>query len=326
MTDKPTVTDAVREQARVWFSLQQSGDITAEQQDALTRWRQQSPEHEQAWQELEQIWSLSAHISPSHVQQVLRSIEPPPRPARRWFLKGAVAGGAVAAVGTMVWGGALWESLQYEAVLQTRLGEQQQMELQDGSVLLLNTDTRAHVRFYASERRVTLDQGEVFFAVSADAARPFRIDTPQGRVEVTGTRFNVRVDQQHMRVVVESGSVQVSSGPWWATQRQSLSAGQGVEAESGKVALSLPEQSLDNALAWQRGKIVIDDLPLEQALAEINRYLPIPARLMSPTWKLYRVSGVFSIQDPQSFIEILPALAPVQVIHLPDGQVRILDR
>lgn len=326
MTDKPTVTDAVREQARAWFGLQQSGEISAEQQEALMRWRQQSLEHEQAWMELQQVWSLSAHISQSHIQHVLNSIEPPPRPARRWFLKTAVAMAVVAAVGSVIWGDTLWESAQYEAVLLTRLGEQQQVELLDGSVLQLNTDTRGHVRFYTAERRVTLDQGEVFFAVSADAARPFRIDTPQGRVEVTGTRFNVRVSPQQMQVVVESGSVQVSSGPWWAPERQTLSAGQGVQAESGKAALALAEHSLDNALAWQRGKIVIDDLPLEQALVEINRYLPIPAQLVSPKSKTYRVSGVFSIQDPQSFIQMLPELAPVQVIYLPDGQVRILDR
>ncbi len=115
MADKTTVTDAVREQARAWFGLQQSGEISAEQQEALMRWRQQSLEHEQAWMELQQVWSLSAHISQSHIQHVLNSIEPPPRPARRWFLKTAVVMAVVAAVGSVIWGDTLWESAQYEA-------------------------------------------------------------------------------------------------------------------------------------------------------------------------------------------------------------------
>ena len=50
-----------------------------------------------------------------------------------------------------------------------------------------------HVDFRYGRRFLRLEQGEVFLSVAKDAASPFLVDTPAGRVRVTGTEFNVRV-------------------------------------------------------------------------------------------------------------------------------------
>jgi transmembrane sensor len=62
------------------------------------------------------------------------------------------------------------------------------------------------------------------FSVAHDSSRPFVVDTAQGRVTVTGTRFDVRLDPASTRVAVEQGSVRVQGKGASLAQ---LTAGQG---------------------------------------------------------------------------------------------------
>src|SRR3546814_10209376 len=59
------------------------------------------------------------------------------------------------------------------------------------------------------QRRVELAEGEALFRVEHDAGRPFTVEAGNGRVTVTGTRFDVRRDADSTRVAVEQGSVKV---------------------------------------------------------------------------------------------------------------------
>ncbi|VFT39080.1 transmembrane sensor [Pseudomonas aeruginosa] len=60
------------------------------------------------------------------------------------------------------------------------------MVLADGSKLFLDVDTQVQVRYAERTRDVLLKKGEVFFVVSHDPARPFRVGSGDSRV--TGTR------------------------------------------------------------------------------------------------------------------------------------------
>ncbi|WZB72507.1 FecR domain-containing protein [Achromobacter xylosoxidans] len=64
----------------------------------------------------------------------------------------------------------------------TARGERRRVDLEDGSVLTLNTGTQTEVRYTRSERRVTLHPGgEIMLDVSPDASHPFIVDTEIGR-------------------------------------------------------------------------------------------------------------------------------------------------
>jgi len=102
------------------------------------------------------------------------------------------------------------------------------MSLPDGSVLELNSGARATARLYEGKRVVQLLEGEIFFSVQHDPSRPFVVEAGESRIVVTGTRFNVRYDAQTTQVSVESGSVNVSNGPWWNRQSRALEKGQGL--------------------------------------------------------------------------------------------------
>lgn len=317
--------DNVQDAAAAWFAYMQSGDATPEGRQACRAWRDQHPEHDRQYRNMEQIWQATLDV-PQERLRALATPPPVPRPVRRRLALGMAGACAAAVAGAGIWRSSWLQAPNQELLLVVERGARREVTLDDGSVLLLNSGTQARVRLYADRREVQLRRGEVFFSVQPDPSRPFRVQAGEVDVLVTGTQFNVRHEQGGVQIAVQSGSVQVSSGPWWRRSRQSLSRGQGVEGRADQLLGSVRSVSIDAQLAWTRGKIVFEDATLEQAIAEINRYLPQPARLESPAVRQHRIAGIFSIDDAQSLLDLLPEFAPVQVYRLSDGQARIVAR
>jgi ferric-dicitrate binding protein FerR (iron transport regulator) len=83
--------------------------------------------------------------------------------------------------------------------------------LSDRSVVTLNKHAVLHypTEFAAAERRVKLD-GEAFFSITPDKAKPFFIDASnQVEIRVVGTSFNVKSFDAYTEVIVETGIVEV---------------------------------------------------------------------------------------------------------------------
>ena len=60
------------------------------------------------------------------------------------------------------------------------------------STVTLNVASRPQASFYPPSPQVTLEHGEVFFDVAADAGRPFTLAAGKSAVRVLGTVFDVR--------------------------------------------------------------------------------------------------------------------------------------
>jgi transmembrane sensor len=109
---------------------------------------------------------------------------------KRWW-------GIAAAVLVLVAGAGMWLLLTPRAnrqlVLDTREGIRKKVMLEDGTQVWLNVSS--HLTYPAnignSHREVYL-QGEAFFEVAQKAAHPFVIHTIGMKVQVLGTRFNVK--------------------------------------------------------------------------------------------------------------------------------------
>lgn len=294
----------------------QEGDQTL-----LKQWREQDPRHAQAYRDMEAMWSIAQATPDAAFQARLAQNTRPRAPqwGRRAFIAGL--GSACAAVaGVAVLGPQRWlESEQYAQRYVSRKGERLEQTLPDGSLISLNTDSTVHVSFYQSERRVVLEKGEAFFQVRSEADRPFNVDAGQAVIRVTGTRFNVRRETDTVDVAVESGSVRVKSGPWWNSTNYNLVGEQGVRLGSGQQA-AVQSRNMVQALAWRQGRAIFDAEPLEHIVAELNRYKETGIVLHSPSLRGLRVTGVFDVNDPQAFLEVLPSLAPVVIVQGADGR------
>ena len=76
--------------------------------------------------------------------------------------------------------------------------------------------------------------------------------------------------------------------------------------------------SVEEATAWQRGKLMFDQEPLADAVAKVNRYAPRTVKV-EPSAAAVPVSGVFEAGDTNGFLEAITGFLPVSVVDGPGG-------
>lgn len=339
-TNAPDNLEQPRDAAH-WFARMQSGEATEADRRAFEAWRTADPENDRQYRNLNHFWQATLAVPEQRLRGMMEEAPKPvpqaapqsrpasqPRLSRRQFGLGLglAAACSLVAVSYVVATVGVFNQPLDVLELATAKGERRQIALPDGSTLDMNTNTLAIVRFYGDQRRIDLQQGEIFLDVHSDAKRPFLVDAGVGQVTVTGTRFNVRRDADAVGVSVESGSVRVRSGAWWNRGERALTAGQRVIAHADQPLGAISDADITGITAWQRGRVIFNNEPLAHVIDEMNRYLAQPAHLEATHLGQYHISGVFSVDDPDAMISALPAIAPVRVVHLPDGQVRILAR
>ncbi len=202
------------------------------------------------------------------------------------------------------------------------LGEITPVVLGDGSDLVLGSDSEVEVRLSARQRAIALGRGEAIFEVVRDPQRPFVVEAGTQRVVAVGTRFSVRRMGEEVSVVVTEGSVRLE--PSAAQGRQRLPSAllpAGSVAVAGPHGVSVRSVGLDAAarqLAWRDGDLSFDDLPLDAAVAEFNRYNARKLVVADSTVAALRVGGSFRWAEPERFADLLEQMLPVRVERLPD--------
>lgn len=167
---------------------------------------------------------------------------------------------------------------------------------------------------------MTLKKGEAFFDVTHDKQHPFVVRAGQGQVRVTGTRFNVWMYQDQVRVTLVEGSVKVISNQALTHNGLQLSPGMQASYKAGDHQPQVRETDPnDSSLAWRNGKLVLDNLALSDALPLINRYLDRPVMLADNSTGGLRVGGVYNIGEVQNLVASLPKVLPVYLTQNKDG-------
>ncbi len=216
--------------------------------------------------------------------------------------------------------------------LRTAVGQRNSATLSDGSTVQLNTDTVLQVQSRLRSRQFVLLQGEALFSVGkgwADAWKSFVVHAPGAQVLDIGTTFNVRVRERDTLVTVIDGAVEVSRpGASDDAAPLRVNAGQAWAATTTADVASPSLASVDanQAIAWQRGKLVFDGTPLADALAEVQRYRRAPIRVIDERAARMRVSGEYDLAGIEALIDALPATLPVRVQRAADGSVVVASR
>ena len=106
---------------------------------------------------------------------------------------------------------------------ETRIGEQRDVLLSDGSRVTLNTNTALSVHYSKGRRFLVLERGEALFSVAHNTARPFDVAAAGTLTRAVGTEFNVDMRNTKVTVSVLEGVVQVSTATDVAGARQNAS-------------------------------------------------------------------------------------------------------
>lgn len=191
----------------------------------------------------------------------------------------------------------------------TRVGEIRQEKLADGSVIVLDTNTRIEVAYTAQKRQLTLLSGQGHFDVAHNTQRPFVVSFGKNSVTAVGTSFDVAAFPGANAVTLLTGRVIVAakprnSGP---AREVTLAPGQQV-AIAGNGQLSRPRSVDTGAIsAWQQGQLDLSDMPVSDALALMNRYSARKIVVKDPGVLDNKISGIFKAGDTQSAVDALSA-------------------
>ncbi|MFJ4195408.1 FecR domain-containing protein [Pseudomonas sp. NPDC089534] len=302
----PMINPQILGEAADWLVQLHSGTATPSDHQAVAQWRSRSAEHAMAWQRAEALLGDFRSVPANVALQTLQRASRKDGLSRRQTLT---------RLGLLLMAGPLgiasqhvpWQ--QWTADQRTAVGEQKNLQLPDGSQLLLNTDTAVDIAYSPVERRVSLLNGEVMVSTTSDfSARPFIVETPQGIARSLGTRFCVRTDGSRSQVQVLEGQVQIT--PQLLKQSLTLKAG---ERQRFKLSGFDAAETFDTAtLAWDKGMLLASGMRLDELLGELGRYRHGVLRC-HPDVAALRVSGAFSLRDTDASLRLLSDTLPLSI-------------
>ncbi|RSV40690.1 DUF4880 domain-containing protein [Sphingomonas sp. ABOLE] len=287
-------------QAGEWLARLHADDRASEDETAFRAWLDADPSHQNAFERAAMVWDAVPGLSATDFAP-----PPPARVSRRAMLAG---GGAVMLAGGLTLG---WRQA-YAGVYRTDVGEQRRLVLEDGSRVMLDTDTR--IRFFVRNavRTLALGAGRIDLDIAADP-RPFVIDMGARRATARAGRLDLRREGDAVAITAIQGSARVET----AGASVALAPGNRIAMAVGQPD-RIDQPELDDLIAWQSGRLAFRDETLAHAAAEMNRYSTHALVVADPRAAALRLSGVYRVGDSEAFARSLALLLPVRVAS--DGQ------
>lgn len=342
------LSESLLDDASSWVARLSSDQVTESDLQIFALWLAENNDHKLAYDEVAELWldyGAVKHL-PLNIEMAQRNSEDDvdavtasdtqiqtthkvislfgdtARILRHWPSSIAVAASIFLAIAVIPNLFSQAEPVRYI----TAIGESKSVDLADGSVIILNTNTRLDVLLSERQRRITLEHGEAFFEVAKDPNRPFVVNNCSSEVRAIGTAFNVRCSLGSSSVAVAEGIVKVTDNIPHRSRETSQVLTMGEEIVlSDSTGLASPNKlNIDRIAAWRRGELIFNNTLLSDVLNEINRYSNRPVRLGSPELQNLRVTGRFGIEDRALLLKALKRSLSLSSETSEDGTVRLV--
>lgn len=299
---------AVVEQAMLWMVALQSGVSDAAQQQACQHWRQESPQHELAWQRLAGLnRDLRDSTSTLPASSARRLLQARSTSSRRMLLKGFVGLGVAAATGFSVRERVLLPELFSD--YRTTTGERRQFQLAGDIQFNMDTQTALDVSNRSHPPVLTLNLGRILLAVGA--GNPIRVKTANGWIQPTTlSRLIISHDLDGLpgtQVQVLTGSALVAP-----LHGDSFAIGTNQQRAFDSNRSGLPGHVAATAEAWAKGLLIADRMPLAEVVTQLDRYRRGLLRC-DPAVAGLQVSGSLSLDNPDASLDLLASILPIRV-------------
>lgn len=180
-------------------------------------------------------------------------------------------------------------------------GNKSKLTLPDGTSVTLNGNSQLRYDVEPKKHReVVLMKGEAYFDVAKDANCPFRVHVNDMQIEVLGTQFNVRLNEDAIETALFSGAVQLSSD----------SLLQDYQLRPGKKSIYRPEahqiticdnDGLTDA-RWKDGYLAFNSLPFSKVLQEIENWYGVKFQLRNQHLANDKLTGAFYKETLESVL------------------------
>lgn len=255
--------------AAEWF-LRLREDASEEELREWMQWCAADPENLREYERMRTTWQAFGQTAVSSRPRAHRVTR------HRGLLAAAVAGLALAVAGMLAWQAGLPSS--DKQLLSTHRPANRPATLPDGSTLTLAPRTHVAVDYSGELRSLELSQGEAFFDVEPDAAKPFVVRAAGLQVTAIGTAFNVRSEAHSVVVTVAEGVIEAANG----SESWRVAAGHRIEYNLDQQSARIASVDWQRELGWREGRLEYVDEPLARVLAEVSRYSERRIELADP--------------------------------------------
>ncbi|WP_294203901.1 FecR domain-containing protein [uncultured Sphingomonas sp.] len=277
-------TDVVDLAAAAWVERLARPLHNAEMLARFDTWIEADPRHAERYGALQAVWTAPELAEALREKTTVEA--PPTRNPRRFALAGALA----ACLAAGVW---LMPGFAHQHVV-VPAGQMRRLALEDGSRVVLAGNSELDVRMTPWHRSADLVRGEAFFDVAHRRFRPFSVAAGQAEARVLGTAFDV----QHQADGVTALHVYRGAVSFGRSDRTGQVIRAGQAAQWTATGLKRLAGTTTNAPEWLGGWLDVDNEPLKQVVAQLNRFSAKPIVLATSDLGTQRTSGRFDLRDP----------------------------
>jgi len=197
----------------------------------------------------------------------------------------------------------------------TAAGEMRRITFANGTQVVLNQ--RSRLQYNSRQPYKVQLQGEAYFTVQKRAGAPaFTVQCSRGDIQVLGTAFNVNTQQQHLKVVLEQGAVQVipANHAWPAKKMQ---PGEMVTMDARGIHSKQVHAAWHSA--WRSNRLVFTDAPLADIfsfLTDVYGWQFVTGREVTLTNK--RFNGTAPANAPEQLLEKISTVYQLHMQHRAD--------
>ena len=232
-----------------------------------------------------------------------RSATPPARlfPMNHPLMRAAIIGGLFIGIAVLTYflfhnnPGQVIEMATFQAADSVKTNA-----LPDGSEVVLNKHSQLSYpkEFTGNKRSIQLN-GEAFFKVKPDKAKPFVVKTDNVTITVLGTSFNVRSRGDSTEVIVETGIVQVTNDEKSIT----LHAGEKAIVDENSLRKLASTDKLYNY--YRSKKFVCENTPLWKLVEKVNEAYDVNIVIETPELREKRIDVTFDDESLEGILTVM---------------------
>ncbi|EIK46063.1 cytochrome c oxidase cbb3-type, subunit I [Cellvibrio sp. BR] len=333
--------EAIYDQASLWIA-RMDRELTSAEQQELVQWLAASEQHRSVLFEMAELWDKMDSLA-----RLADLFQAPAKPTRQPRFYGAIAASVALLAVVIGWNlapqvpGQLLALLPFQeqvvdGVYETAVGEHSNVNLPDGSQLVLNTNSRITVKYSDDHRLFLLERGEINIEVAHDKDRPLSVMAGNKVVQAVGTAFNVRLQTDNqVALLVTDGKVLVAQKTVQQTidkiVAERLPASALAVSKGEKIMLGAERETIakvdDNEivakLSWRQGNLVFRGETLEEALVEINRYTSVQFEVADESIKQERIAGLFKAGDVDGLLAALEQNFNIHNQRMGNNKIRL---
>lgn len=297
----------VDEEAARWVVRKEGASLEPDAHAQFDAWYGADPLHAQTYDALAASWRRLDHVS----------VLPIVRKKRKSRVNALVS--ACVLLGASLYA---WSVFDQQGAISSGIAITQ-LSLPDGSVAILDAQTRVRLHFENGQRHVQVESGRAFFqVVPADSQMDsFTVQAGSAQATALGTRYEVSLKDQVSGVSVYEHTVQVRCYSCGSPQQAILQPGDSATVASGRLDVQQAKQAdsgqVEAAPSWTNGLLSFDDVSLSEVARQLGEYTHRVIWIGSGQAGSTRVSGVVQAARPAAALNLLTLGQGLQIRELP---------